>query len=688
MPQIKVGDTILELPEGAPPEAIQKAIAHYRSTPEFDATIDKKSGGGAMARALVGGAPIQDKLANVRRFYPDAVEYGDGNFVFTDPKSGRPTLFNPPGMDFGDLAGVTREASQFVGGALGASGGAVFGAGPLGAVVGAGAGTAAGGAAFDATMNLLGGRIDTRSPVQATIDTAIDFGAGAIGQKLGDMIGKGIQKIAGMGTQTARQVWQNFMDLGIEPPAGTMSRAAGSVQTMLANTPSGANVMQEQAQKVVGQITRAADRVVSRIGVPQTDQGAGGVIRQAAQEAIDYIDDPVYGQTAQLYDEAFKLVGGDTPVSVPNVSSLLQTMRGELGRAPESLGDALAPAIRQLTAIQDDAARGGIPFDALRQVRTMVGREMNDRATPSLKQTNLKRIYAALSEDLSAAAQRAGGEAADRLSAADEATRLWKTGSEKLLKKVADFDADEKAWKFVWNSARDGGTALTKLRSHFTNEEWDTVAATFLNRLGRSTPGKQNAAGDAFSVNTFLTQWNRLAPEAKETLFGGGRYADMAGDLTKLTQAMESLKGMEALANTSNTGHVLIGYATLSTIMGALGTMASGDITGGVAAAGASVAGPYAAAKLITSPSFVKWLATPVTRVQSLSSHVARLAAIAEGEPAIREEIYQYMQALRSMPAEQAQAEESDDAPARQPVPMLLPSIGPPIAAAHGAVNE
>lgn len=679
MPQIKVGDTILSLPEGASQEAIQKAVAHYRSTPEFAATVDKKSGAPARVRMLVGGAPVQDRLANIKRFYPDAVDYGADNFVFTDPGTGRPTLYNPEGLDWGDVASVAREGSQFVGGTLGASAGSV--GGPGGMVIGAGAGTAAGGAVFDALMNLTQGRVDTRGPVQAVIDTAIDFGAGAIGQKLGDLLGKGIQKITGMGTQTARQIYNNFLDLGIDPPAGAVSRSAGSVQTMLGNTPSGANVIHEQAQKVTNQIARAAERTVARFGAPQTDQGAGGVIRQAAQEAIDYIDDPIIGQTAQLYDDAFSLVGADTRVAVPNVGRLLQSMRAELAKAPESRAEALEPAIRQLMAIQADAAQGGIPFDALRAVRTEIGRAMKDKLTTSIKQTNLKRIWGALTEDLGAAAKATSDEAADRLTAADEAFRLWKVGSEELLDKLVKFDADEKAWKFVWNSARDGGTALTKLRSHFTNEEWDTVAATFLNRLGQATPGKQNAAGDAFSVNTFLTNWNRLAPEAKEALFGGGRYAEMAGDLSKLTNAMESLKGMEALANTSNTGHVLIGYATLSTIMGALGTMASGDITGGVAAAGASVAGPYAAAKLLTSPAFVRWLATPVTRIQSLSSHVARLGAIAEAEPAIREEIYQYMQAMRNAPADAAEEQQPVEEPAPAPPPIIPTTDQPAVAA-------
>ncbi len=50
------------------------------------------------------------------------------------------------------------------------------------------------------------------------------------------------------------------------------------------------------------------------------------------------------------------------------------------------------------------------------------------------------------------------------------------------------------------------------------------------------------------------------------------------------------------------------------------------------------------------SPAFVKWLTTPVTSPNGISAHLGRLAGIAEAEPEIREEIKQYMAALRSVP--------------------------------------
>ena len=48
---------------------------------------------------------------------------------------------------------------------------------------------------------------------------------------------------------------------------------------------------------------------------------------------------------------------------------------------------------------------------------------------------------------------------------------------------------------------------------------------------------------------------------------------------------------------------------------------------------------PRYAAKLITSPSFVKWLTTPLTNPNGISAHLGRLVAIAVAEPELREAI-------------------------------------------------
>ncbi len=86
-------------------------------------------------------------------------------------------------------------------------------------------------------------------------------------------------------------------------------------------------------------------------------------------------------------------------------------------------------------------------------------------------------------------------------------------------------------------------------------------------------------------------------------------------------------------------------------------------MTGNIGGAGATIAGavvaPHIAARLITNPRFVRWLSG--TRMlsnnpNSLTAHLGRLAAVVEAEPSIRDEVNQYLAALRPAPSTPAQS--------------------------------
>ena len=667
---VDVGGAQLQLPPGATPEAIRNAIANFRTTPEFDKLIDKKRGAPARVRMLVGSAPSQDRLANIQRFYPDAVPYDDDNFVFTDPESGRPTLYNPEGLDLGDMASVAREGAQFAGSALGATFGAgtglVVGAptGPgaaitasKGAAIGAGAGGVAATSLFDSAMNVIAGRVDTRRPERVILDSMVEFGSTASGQRLGELAPLAFKRALGAGKAGTRVLVDAFRRLRIEPPAGaaTGSRALGTVEKMLEGTPSSSAIMQENAEQVLAQTKQAVDDLAARFG-PALDRGpAGETVKRAAARAAD-----VFEETKEkAYTEVFDMIGDDTIIELASVTGLRRRLQQELARAPESLRRSLGPAIQRLQAIETDAAaKGGVAFGAVRQIRTNLGLELDAPVlvgSQSARNDALKLIYGALTEDLSTAAKQAGPEAAKKLAVADRFTRIFMNTSAKTLEKINRFEADERAFDYVASLTKDGAQMLARLRRHFEPEEWDTVAATVLSRMGQARPYAQNATGDAFSVNTFLTNWSKVSPDAKKILFGGKRYQDMAGALDDLTKVIGSLKEMERLTNTSNTGRNMIAWMTMQTLVGgAAGAAAGGDIESvGVGVVGTILA-PHAAARLITNPSFVKWLATPVTNPTGISAHLGRLIEIGVAEPEIGEEVDQYIAALRGALAEPA----------------------------------
>jgi len=647
------GGATLEIPDGASPEAVQKAVVAYRSTPEFDKTVDKSSGAPARVRMIVGGAPMKDQLVNLRRFYPDAQPYGEDNFVFTDPTTGRPTLYNSPGLDFGDVPSVSREISQGVGGTFGAVLGSA--AGPLGTAAGAGAGAVAGGSLFDTAMNLLEKRIDTRGVTGTLADAATDFTLNAAGQRAGELIGQGVKTAIGAGAPLARRLLADFRALGIEAPAGavTGNKAVQGMEKTLENAPASAGRMQAIAERVVNQVQQAAQDLTSRFGTAQTPQGAGGVIKEAAKGAADRFAT----RQDSLYNAAFDLVGANTRVPVANVTRVRQALEAELAQAPNARQGALGTAITRLRGIENDAANGGVPFAALRAIRTDIGRDLDNpilAGSTGAQNAAMKLAYGALTQDLSAAAATSGSASERALAVADRYTRRQMGEVIPTLQKIVDLGDDEKAFKFAIDAAQDGGSKLARLRRSFTPAEWDTVAASVLGRMGRATAGAQDASQNVFSVSTFLTNYSKLAPEAKVALFGGRRYADLQPELDRLVRVASALKSTERAANPSGTARHLMAFATLGTLGGALGLFLGGDASTAAQGVGATIVAPAVAARLISSPRFVNWLAESArVPANGISAHVGRLVAIAKAEPAIKGAIQQYMSALRPAPQPQ-----------------------------------
>lgn len=620
--------------------------------------LDKKSGAPASIRMAVGGAPEQDRLAQIQKFYPDASPYGDDNFIFTDPRSGKPTVYNPKGFDLaGDTASVAREAVQAVGGTLGAAAGAVTGlvggpAAPVtipgGAVMGAAVGTAAADSLFDIARSIMG-RVDTRSPVERITDVGVAGVTGGVGQKVGELLDQGVKAVVGIGKSGGAKMLQTMKDAGItNPPAGavTNSRFLQSAEQSLADIPSSANVMQKSRDQVIADVKTAAQDLARGYGEIRTKQGAGEVIRGASKAAIDRFEE----RQDKLYETAFDLVGADSRVTLDASKKLLASLEGELAKAPKSLANKLGPAVNELKGLIADAGDQGLEFSALRQLRTSIGMNLKRGGLQetAAQNTAMKLVYGALTDDMSAAAKLGGKEAESALQLADRYTRAQMAKNIPLLKKVIELDADEKAFQYATGLSKEGGTRLAQLRNNFQPQEWDSVAATVLNRLGQAKPGAQDAAGDVFSVDTFLTNWASMAPEARKVMFGGTRYADLAQPLDRLVKVTSALKESGRLANTSGTARALAYQGVLGALGGSVGLAAGGDLqSAGMGVAG-TVVTPYVAARLLTNPRVVNWIVSlGKTEANSIVPQLTRLAAIAKAEPEIKDEIRQFISAFR-----------------------------------------
>ena len=644
-------------------------LAAAAGAPTDPKRIDQR-GAPVRVRVAVGNARTpEDRLATLRRYYPDAEPYGDDNFIFTDPQTGRPTIYNKPGLDFGDIPSIGPEIAEGIGGIAGgaaatASAPVTGGASLLTVPAAAGAGAAAGRELYDFATKAIIGTDDTRGPVTRLADTAVTAGANAIGTRLGDLATKGGRAIIGMlpgrgGAPSTAAT--DFANAGVDPSAGavTGNRSMQMIEKGLSNTPGGARVMQEQGQRQIDQLRAEAERIARAIGPGGTTQEAGATIKQGAEAAGQRFATRREG----LDDAVANLIGRDTRVPVPNVSAAIARLEAAVAAAPATRRPQLQAALEELQAVQSDAANGGIPFQALREARTSLGRALDDpdvsgyspRAMAALRQA-----YGHISDDIFAAARQAGPDAERALAVHDRYTRFNRNVNLPTLQKIADKDLDEEAFKYAMSGAKDGGSRLFTLRRNLNPEEWDVVSSSVFSKLGRAKPGQQGATDLAaepgeFSVNTFLTNWNTLSPEARRALFAGTRYQGLNPEINGLVRVVERLKDADKMANPSGTArNLLVGAGVLSAgqdVWGGRPGEAAGTIAAGVLA-------PRYAARLITSPRFVNWLTNAATATarqpETVGAQLGRLAAIAKAEPELREAIYGYLDAMRGAPTAQA----------------------------------
>lgn len=641
-------------------------------------TLDENSGAPLSVRSAVGSANMpEDRLSTIRKFYPDAEPVDDDNFVFTDPKSKRPTLYNPEGFDIGDVASIAPEIAEIGGGVAGAALAAppavasapVTGGASLATIPMAyGLGAAAGRELQGLLAASVGNTDDTRDLPQRLTDAAVTTGANAAGFRAGELLERGFRRAPRAIAPSGRDNARALLSAGVTPRSGAVTGSKGvqMVEQALASTPGGVGPIRDKAREEVAAIAREAGNVADQYAgaVPRearTVTGAGAKIRDGARAASERFS----ARQAKLYDEAFAVVD-DATIVTPGDIATLRAYRDEIGAeiaaSPNTRGGTLGETMRYLDGLIEDTNAGKLTFATLRRIRTDLGAKLDDPVLVGMSsdvRKGLRPVYGKITDATREIASRypKGRELVAR---GDRYTRFHMNQMAETLQKISDTGFDEQVFSFVMRGADKGGSVLSKVRRNLRPQEWDAVSGTVLGRMGLATPANRGATeiaeqGGEFSVSTFLTNWNKVSPEARAALFGGTRYAALAPRLNNLVRVLGISKEADNLANTSGTARVLLSALGVLGIGGvgtgaAMGNVSPGDAAmaaGGVVTS--TVLAPRALAKLITSPRFVGWLSqaarSPNTR--GLISQLTRLGTVAKAEPAIREEIQQFRDALR-----------------------------------------
>lgn len=669
--------------EAVPRTASSALPPGFEMVPYTEADIDKKKGAPAGVREMVGGAANKDRLAQLQKYYPDAKPHGDDNFVYTDPKTKRPTLYNPPGFDYGDIPSVGREIASGVGAAVGAAGAVAAapftgGASALAGPAGAGLGGMAGGQLYDLIRQQLLGGVDTQGPLERTTGAASEFGTNAIMQGAGDLVSKGIAQVVGprisrLTGMTPPQIWNMFRGQGINPTAGqvTGNRMFQGLENATEKMPTGAGPMSQVVDRQINTLGQRVEELATDYGTAggatagQTATQAGRSLQEGGRTFVQNFQQ----RAERMYQGLYRTMPRDMPASPANVVGALSRQRNELAAAPELAARLENPQLRGwLDAIQADLSPGGtLPFNVISSFRSRIGRMLSDPQTVSdIPRAELKEVYAALSRDMEAAAQAAGPAALRQFQAANRFYAAGLKRIESVIDKVVQSKTPEQAYRWAMEGSQargGGGTKLTQLRRSMQGDEWDVVSSYVLKQMGEAVPSKQGAQ-TIFSPETFLTRWKTLSTEAQDALFKGTRYQGLPEELDSLVKIAATMRDTKYMSNPSGTAGQSMFMAFLKPFVygGGAGAGAGALGVGGqaqMALAGAAVGTgnalvPYIAAKALTNPTFVRWLVDLGRGVSnnpnSLPAHIARLTAIAKVDPDVKEFAESVYSSLRPEP--------------------------------------
>lgn len=216
-----------------------------------------------------------------------------------------------------------------------------------------------------------------------------------------------------------------------------------------------------------------------------------------------------------------------------------------------------------------------------------------------------KALYAALSNDLKEAADEAGAAAQKAFARANDHHAAGMKRIEDVLSPVVSKADPEDIFKAAIAGTKEGASTISGVMKSIPEDSRKVVASTMLRRLGRATAGQQDDLGEAFSTETFLTNWNKISPEAKTSLFGS-MSKDMRSNLDEIAKVAANIReGSKVFANPSGTQQAVSSQVAGGGFLVAL-------VTGHpevAAAIGGTALAANATARLMTNPGFVTWLA-------------------------------------------------------------------------------
>jgi len=418
------------------------------------------------------------------------------------------------------------------------------------------------------------------------------------------------------------------------------NRVMRALESLMARIPGGAGVMQKKAAGQSDEIGSGLQDMANSLAPKSNPTTAGRAIEQGITGEGGFVQ-RFKEQASKLYDELDQHMPGETPVKLNATQAFLAKSTTPTKGAEATSAMLANPKLGQIgQALGEDIAGSGgaLPYQAAKALRTRVGEMIaNAGIVSDVPRAELKQLYGALSQDIRAQASTNP----KALAAANRAENYYRAGLDRIEKVesvVNRAGGTEKVFQAATSGTREGATTLRAVMQSLKPEESKILTSAVVRRLGRANPSAQNDVGDTFSTETFLTNWNGLSKEAKSTLFDrmGPSFREDMDNIARVAANLRS--GSKVFRNPSGTSDATIQAATVGS---AVTSLLMGHPAGAVGVA-ALVGGANVGAKLLTNPTFVRWLGRNTNRpIGSLNAQIGVLANMGKDDPDIAEFVAQ-----------------------------------------------
>ena len=639
-------------------------------------TVDSTSGAPLKVRAVVGNFDDPERrLKALQEFYPDAVPFGDDNFIFTNEK-GVQAIYNPTGLDTGDYISVGRDIFSTIAGGTSAVAAAVGGQlGPqvltpeeLVTVPAAYALASEGaGQLYDRVIDRFVPDVGRGGVVEQTKKAGGNIAAEIIGGKVvqnvakfaGEKVPEIVKNVLAGGKSNREKILEKLrVSSNIDADVGTLGLATRSpallnLEKRLSQIPFSQTQMYsafDNIRKGSSELLNTLSKKYSSSNQVSSPEDIGILIKAGAKTTNEKFNK----QSEKLYDDAFELAP-NARGRVNNLMELKQTFNQELQGVEESLSPSMNAAFSKANAIINDSIKGGgIDLKKLRRVRTALRKQLGDltRTGRSEEETSLLRVYDALSKDITESVQGTPAESLMKKADTFYARVTKKDGLRDVLSDIMSKD-DIKVYNMWTSGTKVGVRDFKKILNIMPVDDRGEVKAKFIRNLGYAKPAGVTDSVNDFSTQTFLTNWDNLSTKSKVAMFGS-KSNPIWNDLDDIVKSFKDIQFSESFTNYSKTGDSILGVTAISAAITPLigvGTGAMSLGTGGATFASIYVA-PKVAARLMTNPDFIKWLAKSAPRIgesrKAFSYQVGRLIEASTSDAQFRDDVADYVQALSS----------------------------------------